>query len=657
MTSLRDGAMTAVSIEHDPPVNSDTLLYKILVELGLPRDQAEAVARMPCSAKRFYCDDQGELTEITLQHLDLRGRIPKELGALRFLRQLNLQVNQLKGQIPKQLGQLKFLEVLGLASNQLDGRIPEELGLLENLEWLQLEHNQLNGPIPRELSQLHSLRGLHLHQNQLAGSIPKELGHLTTLEELHLSQNQLTGQIPTELGQLQGLSVLDLAENQLQGSIPKELGQLQKLRSLFVYKNSLEGLPTELGQLRNLISLHLAQNQIRGHIPKELGQLRLLKKLDLSENALSGEIPQELSQLDLRILDLSRNQLSGGIAFLWNTICSLTVFDISHNALSGELNMEVSETGQSCQKLRHMDLSHNKFRGSLSKLVDIFCKLSPIGGSLQELRLNHNELIGEIPQCLMQFRHLTLLALNNNRLQGSLPEVHAPELVVLALHKNELSGKLPSSFHTLRHLGVLTLHENSIGGSISDIRLNVTCMDNSKFALGQMGCGEISLTTRGNPWFNFTENELRQIRSNCPTLTGCPRHGTANLTLHRNRFSCAVPERVDNVTVTGLVVMGNMLGSGYELASSWILPEEKQSFLYYSHEVWQSNWHVLCGFLLLLLLAAVCRPRQRLQKTLRSLEVSTTAPVASANFGLLPSFVEDMLDGQFIPLVHGGGRR
>eukprot|EP00913_Durusdinium_trenchii_P032220 g30169.t1 len=96
-----------------------------------------------------------------------------------------------------------------------------------------------------------------------------------------------------------------------------------------------------------------------------------------------------------------------------------------------------------------------------------------------------------------------------------------------------------------------------------------------------------------------------------------------------------VPERVDNVTVTGLVVMGNMLGSGYELASSWILPEEKQSFLYYSHEVWQSNWHVLCGFLLLLLLAAVCRPRQRLQKTLRSLEVSTTAPVASANFGLL----------------------
>ncbi|CAK9108051.1 Uncharacterized protein SCF082_LOCUS50266 [Durusdinium trenchii] len=244
----------------------------------------------------------------------------------------------------------------------------------------------------------------------------------------------------------------------------------------------------------------------------------------------------------------------------------------------------------------------------------------------------------------MGFQRLNFLALNNNNFQGSLPEVNATELVVLALHKNHLSGVLPSLL-SLQHLGVLTLHENSIGGSVNDLSLSATCIDNSKFKMLGMGCvtWKRAISNFKNDttalFLDTTEAaDVQELKENCPSLFGCPGHSTAYITLHRNRFSCKVPAHIaaENVTVAGLVIMGNMLGFGHELNSSWILPEEKQSFLYYSGEVWKSNRNVLYGFLVLLSFAALCYPRrQRLQEALWNLDANGTAWVASSHFALI----------------------
>lgn len=249
----------------------------------------------------------------------------------------------------------------------------------------------------------------------------------------------------------------------------------------------------------------------------------------------------------------------------------------------------------------------------------------------------------------MGFQRLNFLALNNNNFQGSLPEVNATELVVLALHKNHLSGVLPSLL-SLQHLGVLTLHENSIGGSVNDLSLSATCIDNSKFKMLGMGCvtWKRAISNFKNDttalFLDTTEAaDVQELKENCPSLFGCPGHSTAYITLHRNRFSCKVPAHIaaENVTVAGLVIMGNMLGFGHELNSSWILPEEKQSFLYYSGEVWKSNRNVLYGFLVLLSFAALCYPRrQRLQEALWNLDANGTAWVASSHFALWPRFTQ-----------------
>ena len=86
--------------------------------------------------------------ELDLREMDLRGRIPPELGGLSVLRVLRLTGNRLTGPIPPELGGLVHLRVLALDANALTGVVPPELGDLGNLTELRLEGNALTGPAP-----------------------------------------------------------------------------------------------------------------------------------------------------------------------------------------------------------------------------------------------------------------------------------------------------------------------------------------------------------------------------------------------------------------------------------------------------------------------------------------------------------------------------
>ncbi|CAN0014690.1 unnamed protein product [Pylaiella littoralis] len=119
-------------------------------------------------------NDQGRVVQLNLFGNNLRGAIPKELGALGKLQRLVLVVNKLTGSIPKELGGLSELQGLYLFSNQLTGPIPKELGTLTKLERLWLHNNQLSGHIPKELGALSKLKELNLHSNQLT-EIPPEV--------------------------------------------------------------------------------------------------------------------------------------------------------------------------------------------------------------------------------------------------------------------------------------------------------------------------------------------------------------------------------------------------------------------------------------------------------------------------------------------------
>ena len=339
-----------------------------------------------------------------------------------------------------------------------------------------------------------------------------------------------------------------------------------------------------------------------GEIPKELSQLQSLQVLNLAQNQLSGRIPKELGQMKwLRLLSLAQNQLDGDLREIAFNNTNLESLDLSFNLLSGEPRMRLP-----LAKLKGLDLSHNELAGDILRFIEPFCSTSPPGMSLQQLRLNHNKLSGELPPCLMQLKNLQLLALTNNCFSGAIPEVQAPELVVLVLHKNAFTGKLPNGLETLGRLGVLTVHENMLAGAIPQLSLTTPCIDNPRFNVQGWSCSLLS-----SNWATCHESYLKsflrilvgphgfqQVVRNCPRwCKACP-NGTANMTLHRNRLSGNIPTSVtsiDRTEVLGLCIMGNMLGNGREVNSSWILTEEKQPFLYYSPKVWSSHIQLLSG--------------------------------------------------------------
>ena len=64
---------------------------------------------------------------------------------------------------------------LWLNTRILTGAIPKELGLLTALEELDLSHNNISGGIPPEMTELKALKSLSLQGNALSGCIPIEL--------------------------------------------------------------------------------------------------------------------------------------------------------------------------------------------------------------------------------------------------------------------------------------------------------------------------------------------------------------------------------------------------------------------------------------------------------------------------------------------------
>lgn len=391
------------------------------------------------------------------------------------------------------------------------------------------------------------------------------------------------------------------------GSV-QDLAAAKHMLSTPVYSSSVgRMLPGEVAKMRRLIWINLCQNHLTGEIPKEMGNLwRRLRWLHLDVNQLSGSIPEELGRLrNIQVLDFGHNHLHGGVTHVnWTQMRFLSTLSLGNNFLSGVLpKLPVMD-------LKNLDLSHNRFTGSLDVLADSFCIYEE--GQLQQralsqIHLNHNDLTGTVPKCLMRLRKLKHVSMNNNRLEGEIPPFETSELVVLTLHRNEFSGGLPRSLEKLERLAVLTLHENNLDGSLGALKLTAPCIDNTKLNFRGIGCGMLSLLKKpanftcknwegpGKGTDHLTPAERLLVEQNCPELCNtCDStiHGTASskATFHHNRFSCELPQSMQGVNSTSIyatAVMGNMVGNGRKLNVSWISVDENFSFLYYSPRIWR----------------------------------------------------------------------
>ena len=224
----------------------------------------------------------------------------------------DISSNLINGSIPKELGNLKNLLELNMSHNRFTGSIPSTLGLIKKLFNLDLQQNKLSGPIPSSLGNLTNLLSLFLSSNQINDSIPSNIGNMKNLRELYLNNNEIVGQIPLTIGNLTDLGTLSLGWNQISGSIP-----------------------VEIANCSSLYDLSLSHNNLTGSIPSEIGDLYLLNTIDLSYKTINGEIPIELEDLlRLKLLDLSCNNLIGNIP---NFHVSIEKVNFSYNSFHGQI--------------------------------------------------------------------------------------------------------------------------------------------------------------------------------------------------------------------------------------------------------------------------------------------------------------------------------
>eukprot|EP00002_Diphylleia_rotans_P008751 TRINITY_DN1873_c0_g2_i3.p1 TRINITY_DN1873_c0_g2~~TRINITY_DN1873_c0_g2_i3.p1 ORF type:complete len:1109 (-),score=121.51 TRINITY_DN1873_c0_g2_i3:313-3639(-) len=434
------------------------------------------------------------LADLALQYNLLTGAIPN--FNLPNIISMLINDNGLAGTIPQLYCPL--LQNMDISNNSISGTIP---GFeMPNLKYINLANNKLSDSVP-DFRMTPDLCYLHLYGNQLTGSLPT-FDQINKLIVLDISNNSISGSIPRFT--FPELELLDLSNNSLDGSIPDLT--MPRLLYLKLHNNHLSGsIPRLLMPL--VVEMDLKYNNLSGSIPfLSMPSTRLLS---LGYNSLSGDIP-ELSMSQLEYLNLESNLLTGKLSKF--NMPKLKYVILSRNKLSGTIPLFES------RQLFQLFLDGNDFLGNIPVLPaslkslnitdnptliypqsvlyqmyaslkgkewlkktgwlisenvcswhGIFCngECSTVQSELSlcpitRISLVGNNLSGPLASgtWLNGLEDLEELNLENNRLEGSIPELNMPKLRILNLNLNQLQGVIPD--FDLPKLTLLNLANNQL---------------------------------------------------------------------------------------------------------------------------------------------------------------------------------------------------
>eukprot|EP00249_Psilotum_nudum_P003759 c17253_g1_i1 orf=896-2224(+) len=254
-----------------------------------------------CDYKGVFCEPAMDdpcidtVAGIDLNHADLAGFLPEELGLLTDLALFHINTNRFCGVVPLSFGNLKILFELDLSNNRFVGGFPEIVFSLPVLHYLDIRFNDFEGSLPSSLFSA-KLDAIFVNDNRFEQGIPPNLGS-SPASVVVLANNKFSGCVPPSIGNMGAtLNEILFINNQLTGCLNPDIGELQNLTVFDVSFNQLSGtLPETIGELDNLEQLDVADNMFTGEIPSEICALPKLQNFTYSDNYFTGEAPNCLA--------------------------------------------------------------------------------------------------------------------------------------------------------------------------------------------------------------------------------------------------------------------------------------------------------------------------------------------------------------------------
>lgn len=483
LATLQDGIFSFLNLTHvDVSFNR---LEKIPILVGNLREMLHFAAdgnmiqQLPTSLA--YMDKLQYISAADNAIVD----IPPEYAMLSALRSLNLAGNKIR-EPAGELHHVTTLTYMCLARNRITS-LPFEWGYLTNVTELDLTGNHLADP-PMEVRRIgvaHMLRYLRQVMSCFLNNSLDFAGLNLTEAPLVFTRNP-------------SLIEMYLDNNRIK-VLPPEIGRLPRMKILSLTFNKLTALPVELGNCTSLTRLHLEGNAL--HSPPEdvlsagvdgiLHYLRCFEEaqisgtLDLSD-ALHTDVPNEVLQVTgLKLLSLRNNtvaECTPGIIVLAE--------DLTHLDLSGNRLRQVPAELGSLTNLTFLALDRNplprlpRSLRLLTKLTTLRIECTEMLSPPPELQAQqeprwvlrfleqlyqgdatgHMDLddcrLQEIPEEVMQMRHLNFLSLRRNHI-SSIPigMGDLTELTHFLMDDNDVTYISPVIWQLTR-LGILSLTQN-----------------------------------------------------------------------------------------------------------------------------------------------------------------------------------------------------